>query len=450
LTETTLVWVQQHPEWLLLGVFFIAFLESLAIAGIVVPGVALLFGLALLAGQSDLPLAAGLSAAITGAIAGDGISFYLGRRYRSVIHSVWPLNRYTDILSRGEAFFKTHGGKSIIIGRFVGPVRPVIPLVAGSLGMNPLHFLAFNVGSALAWGPFYFLPGYLAGSAVDLPTLSIRSPWLLTGSVILSAVGAGLLGAQVHWRLRTLPGHWPRTATLTGITAGCLFTIWSMLHVYGGVGDTLDHNVFLFFNARAGSSQHLFLLLTLLGDPSLLYPVFTLFLFFLWKSGHRRQTLCFIGGGLLLHLSTSLTKAFFAIERPPGTLYPESFAYPSGHASGAIFVYGIIAVIALANLRPQMARMAGMLAGTFIFLVAGSRLYLDVHWFSDVLGGLLLGAALAGLSARAASGYKPLADSTRISDTYLALLAAGWITGALLYVLWQWQLAVDRYLLQAA
>lgn len=80
-------------------------------------------------------------------------------------------------------------------------------MVAGSLDMPPGRFLFFNILSALGWGPFYFLPGYLAGSAIHIPTLTVHSPILLAASVTLIALGAALVAAEIHLHLRSRPSH---------------------------------------------------------------------------------------------------------------------------------------------------------------------------------------------------------------------------------------------------
>jgi undecaprenyl-diphosphatase len=113
-----------------------------------------------------MPLPEALLWAGLGAIAGDTASFGLGRLLQGRLTTAWPLSRYPKMISTGERFFYRHGGKSVIIGRFVGPIRPVIPLVAGALMMSWRRFLAFNIGSAIAWAPVYIFPGFLVGSAM--------------------------------------------------------------------------------------------------------------------------------------------------------------------------------------------------------------------------------------------------------------------------------------------
>src|SRR5690606_4817055 len=120
----------------LFSVFLISFIESLALAGIIVPGVLLLFLVASVAGHLDFNLSTVLIAGFAGAVLGDGISFYLGRYFKDSIPRYWPFSRYPGALQSGRNFFNRHGGKSVMLGRFIGPIRPVIPLIAGMLGMS--------------------------------------------------------------------------------------------------------------------------------------------------------------------------------------------------------------------------------------------------------------------------------------------------------------------------
>lgn len=159
-------WLGANPGWLSVALFATAFLESLALAGILIPGVAIIFAVAALAGQVSIPILEALFWAWAGAVAGDSISFALGRLFQGRLEKLWPLNRFPGFIAKGEVFFHLHGGKSVVIGRFVGPIRPIIPLIAGAFLMPWKRFLAFNLSSAVAWAPTYVLPGYLVGSAL--------------------------------------------------------------------------------------------------------------------------------------------------------------------------------------------------------------------------------------------------------------------------------------------
>jgi len=161
-------WFAAHHQWAYFFVFAIAAGESLAVVGMLIPGIALMLGAGTLVGLGALNLWYCLLWATLGAVAGDGISFWLGRRYQHQLKNLWPLNRYPELFPRGEAFFVKHGGKGVLFGRFFGPVRAIIPAVAGMLGMQPLRFYSVNVLSAIAWAPVVILPGVVFGASLSL------------------------------------------------------------------------------------------------------------------------------------------------------------------------------------------------------------------------------------------------------------------------------------------
>jgi len=138
-------WLQQNPLISLVFVFLVACGESLAVVGLVVPGALLMVGFGALIALDYLAFAPTVIAAMLGAIAGDGISYWLGVKYNRNLASIWPFTRYPDLLSRGEGFFQRHGGKSVLLGRFVGPLRPIIPAIAGMLRMPMRQFFLINI-----------------------------------------------------------------------------------------------------------------------------------------------------------------------------------------------------------------------------------------------------------------------------------------------------------------
>ena len=151
--------VGAHPHYALTAVFLLALSEAIPVIGTVVPGSTLIVGISALATAVDVNPWLLLVAATGGAIAGDGLSFWLGQRYHQEILLGWPLNRYPQFIARSEAFINRYGVTSVFLARFTAVVRAFVPLVAGILGMPPRQFYAANVLSALAWArrPMSFL-----------------------------------------------------------------------------------------------------------------------------------------------------------------------------------------------------------------------------------------------------------------------------------------------------
>ena len=168
LLQQLLQWVNAHPGWSGMVVFLIAFAESLAIVGVVVPGVAILFAVGALIGADALNFWHMVGWAVAGAVLGDGLSYWIGKHYQAQLTSIWPFSKHPASLEKGTAFFQRYGGKSVAMGRFFGPIRAVIPLVAGMMNMPAGRFLVANVLSALAWAPAYLLPGMAFGASMEL------------------------------------------------------------------------------------------------------------------------------------------------------------------------------------------------------------------------------------------------------------------------------------------
>ena len=182
--------IGRHAIWAGPIMFAVAFGESFAFASLLFPGTAIMIaaGAFIPGGTLDaLPLLIGC---IAGATTGDAISYWLGRRYGHLVERVWPFTRHPELLARGYAFFERHGGKSVFIGRFFGPFRAVIPLVAGISKMPIARFWVANVASALVWAPALLLPGVLAGLFVQTLHVAKDVEWLLLAALLASIFGA--------------------------------------------------------------------------------------------------------------------------------------------------------------------------------------------------------------------------------------------------------------------
>ena len=144
-----------------------------------------------------LPLWPILAGAIIGAVLGDSISYWLGLRFGHLTETRWPFTRHPHLLPRGYAFFEKHGVKSVFIGRFFGPLRAVIPLVAGITRMPTARFWIANILSALIWAPALLLPGAIAQYA--LSQVADSGNWR-----VAAVVGGVVALAGAAWAARRL------------------------------------------------------------------------------------------------------------------------------------------------------------------------------------------------------------------------------------------------------
>jgi undecaprenyl-diphosphatase len=158
-----LEWIRQNPDMAGLVVFAMALAESLAIVGVLIPGVVILFGAGALIGTGVLDFWSMCLWAVAGAIIGDGLSYWLGHHFEYLTERWRWFRLHPDHLQRGITFFQKYGDLSVALGRFFGPIRAVVPLVAGLLRMPPQRFFIANVLSALVWAPAYLVPGMIFG-----------------------------------------------------------------------------------------------------------------------------------------------------------------------------------------------------------------------------------------------------------------------------------------------
>ena len=139
--------------------FALAFIESLAFVSLLVPAWGALVAIGVALGQAGVNLAPVWIAASIGAALGDWLSYWIGRKLEHRVAHIWPLSRNPDLIPRGEAFVKRWGVLAIIIGRFSGPLRASVPLVAGIFEMPYWRFQFANFSSAFLWAGVLLLAG---------------------------------------------------------------------------------------------------------------------------------------------------------------------------------------------------------------------------------------------------------------------------------------------------
>ncbi|MES2623258.1 MAG: DedA family protein [Patescibacteria group bacterium] len=167
-------------------VFIAALSESTPILGTFTPGTLFLlfFGYAASLHSVNLPLL--VLVATLGAIMGDILGYLLGKyagdwlvRNKKILKQVH--------IEQGRGFFSKHGGKSILIGRFVGPIRPIVPLIAGSIGMSFRKFIFWNVLGAFLWAALYITLGFFFGAyAREIERVVSDASWVLLIVAILA------------------------------------------------------------------------------------------------------------------------------------------------------------------------------------------------------------------------------------------------------------------------
>jgi membrane protein DedA with SNARE-associated domain len=188
--QLTLAFISSNSGWAFPVMFITSFGESFAFLSLLLPGTSVLILAGTLMSTGSLPYWPVLAGAVTGAVLGDTVSFWLGDRYGSKIARIWPFTRNPNLLSNGTRFFARHGGKSVFIGRFFGPLRAVIPLVAGIMHMSRRRFWFANIASAIVWAPMLLFAGDAVGDIGDRLIGSANTVLLVfAGLTLLGIVG---------------------------------------------------------------------------------------------------------------------------------------------------------------------------------------------------------------------------------------------------------------------
>ncbi|WP_285418402.1 bifunctional DedA family/phosphatase PAP2 family protein [Pseudomonas sp. efr-133-TYG-5] len=383
-------WLAANPQWLAAAVFIVAFVECLAIAGLIVPGTVLLFAVAVLAGSGALSLSETLLLGFLGGILGDVVSYFLGRHFHQNIRRLPGLRHHPEWISGAENYFQRYGIASLLVGRFIGPLRPMLPMVAGMFDMPFPRFAAVSLLAAAGWSLAYLLPGWATGAAFRLPLP--EGFWTEAGIVagsIAVMVGLSATSSLRRHRRATLWISSMSLAILIGLFIGYPYLT------------ALDQGVMtLVQEHRSPWLDEVAVVLTLIGEfrNMLLFSALLTALLLLCRQW--RQAI-FVGGTLLCTaLANTGTKLFFARVRPEVLTDPlTSYSMPSGHASGSFALFLALAVLAGRGQPPRM-RLTWLLLGCLPALsIALSRVYLGAHWPTDVIAGTMLASCVcaAGL-----------------------------------------------------
>lgn len=433
-TEPLLHWLTTHPEVAGLIVFILSFLESLAVIGLFVPGVLLMFTVGAVIGTGALPFWPMVAYAAAGAVAGDGVSYWLGRHFNHSLTERWPFRTHPQWLERASAFFQRHGGKSVVFGRFIGPVRPVIPVVAGMLNMPRGRFFLVNVLSAILWAPAYLLPGVVFGASLSVAAeVAAHLVWLILALAVLiwvtvwavraawrfmqpraqALIQRTLMFAQRHPWVGRLPAalldpthREASSLVVLGLLLIGAAVVFAVLLDEVGRSSTLtgvDHLVYHTLQlARTPLMDRLMVVITALGDWQMILSMSAVL--FAWLVWHRRMNaaLYWLAAAAFAQLLIQTVKLLTTVPRPVDVYTGASaFSFPSGHATSSMVVYGFLAVLVARELPSARRWIAYVAVAPLVILIGFSRLYLGVHWLSDVVGGLSLGliwVALLGIA----------------------------------------------------
>lgn len=426
-------WLAENPQWLGLSLFLVACLECLAVVGLLMPGTVLVFAIAVLAGTGVLSLGETLLLGYAGGLLGDLLSYGLGRRYHQNIRSLRGLRNHPEWLSRAELYVERYGIASLLVGRFIGPLRPMLPLTAGMLDMPFGRFLLVSLVAAAGWSMAYLLPGWTAGAAVRLPLPD--GFWGEAGVVI--GVLLLLIGGIVHSSLHQLRWVTPFAAGLSAAILIGLFIGWPYLVEF-------DEGLMTVIQGeRSPIFDRFMVVVTRAGDfHTQLWAAVLLSLLLIGMKQVRAAVFA-----ILTLLGTALAngalKETFGRIRPEVLLEPlDTFSFPSGHSSAAFAFFLTLGVLAGRGQPPRLRLAWVLLAGLPATAIALSRVYLGVHWPTDVIAGAVLAATVCAASLTLVQWRAPM-DALSPKVWWLILPATLGLISA--FALWALQGAMQMY-----
>lgn len=216
LSADAVAFLNGHDYLIPLVIGLIAFGESLVLVGLLIPATALMLAIGGLVGTgivSPLPV---IAAAVVGAVLGDIVSYWLGRWLGPRVVHRPPLLRYREQVAQARLFFRRFGFASIFVGRFFGPVRATMPMVAGMMRMDQRRFQFANVSSAIVWAPVMLAPGWLAGKGAGAVGTHSQGEWLvlMVGITLAMLIATVIVLRVVRGRIARRPRTRRRPAGL--------------------------------------------------------------------------------------------------------------------------------------------------------------------------------------------------------------------------------------------
>lgn len=426
--EPIVKYLQHHPYIGEFLTFAIALVESLPILGTIFPGSIIMTAIGTLIGTSIMPPFTTIFAASLGAFAGDCIGFWMGRQYKEKIRTMWPFSKYPKWLSSSEKFFKHHGGKSIVIGRFFGPVRSTVPMIGGLLKLSWPRFLIAAIPSAVLWALLYMLPGALLGAlAMELPPQE-TTEFLLTGLLIIVGLWFIIWFIQRFFRelahfinstidrawtwlnkhhsskffIRTIKDHQnPKnhhqlTLALVSIISLILFILLFVSLIHQSAISNWNKPLFYFIQSiHTKDADTFFIFISILGKPITMISISAIIAAFLAINKQLRPSTYLIFMTITTLLALMLIRSSYHIPRPTGFINNiSSSSFPSGFSLFGLTSLGFLAFLTTKIVKKKWRWIIHTIAGILIFLIVLSQLYLGAHWLTDAVGGILLGVTI--------------------------------------------------------
>ncbi|MGC6404401.1 MAG: VTT domain-containing protein [Candidatus Comchoanobacterales bacterium] len=378
--------INNNPDSISIISFLFSFLEGLPIVGTVLPGSLLMTPIGIvMATHPDLFWAIA-TAVFIGGIAGDLISFFVGKHLKSRI-SLKKYPKLSFMREKGEVFFKKYGVLGIFLGRFLGPLRSSIPFIAGWLNMGVKSFLIIVPPTVIAWMLTYLGPGYLVGMYQKNLFINDIYPilFILLTSIMLFWVIRHTRPSQYLLLAKWLPHSLAKQCQLTFISLLVFGTI-SYLVYATNFFVPINHLTLSFLRSIANPFfDHLSYWVDGFANKTIIIPTTGIFCLIGYWYGYRKEAIIIFTSMLFCAGMIALTKMSAEIARP---VLSQNLNHTSSFVSGHIALMTWLTLI-LTSINPILKKFK--IAETLIIVTIFGRLYLGFHWLSDALGGILVG-----------------------------------------------------------
>jgi undecaprenyl-diphosphatase len=373
-------------------VLLAATMEAIPLLGLFIPGQVIVILGGLFARLHVLRLSDVIIVASAGAILGDLIGYFLGRKYGYSLLSTYGKHFFfkKEYFDKTRKLIKQHSGKALLIGRFNWITRPLAPFASGSAGVPFWKFLIYNVIGGIAWAASFALIGYVFGTSYE-----VAAKYL--GTFVVAAVILIILISLAYHFVNKKKHIFTKYHLYALILNGISLYLFSKM-----VEDVVDAEAITKFDIWLNHAvQHfwtpwlnttMILVTSIASTWILLLLSVILFGVLIRKKKWFNSVLlvCSLLGGVAMEL---LTKYLIQRARPENALISASnYSFPSGHSTMAIIFFSLLFYSFKDEIRSCGLKTAFIMGNVLLVLLIGfSRVYLGVHWFSDVIAGYALG-----------------------------------------------------------
>ncbi|MAV28783.1 MAG: hypothetical protein CMF43_03150 [Legionellales bacterium] len=390
--------INQYPDYAMGIAFALAMVESLPFVGSLIPGMLTMPAIGWLMASNQIPPATTFLLIIIGAMIGDYIGYFMGFYSKNSAHQKAVYYKKEHWLATGKSFVKKYGALSVVIGRFIGPLRSSIPLFAGIFEMNIVPFTLAALPSVCLWAIIHLAPGYMV-VWVKFDLLKQSSMWvdggmfIIATSLVLLSIVVGfchesprvkrVLSAvfdRLNMKIKSQQKHTVQIACLTiaSITMSCL--------IYRGSFQELNQLVYTLFSAQNSILLSLSLVHTALCYiPLILLLTVGLGLLLMIREQPRSGLILISSVGCAFALCFMLKYSLHYPRPDHIASYLGNQSLPSGHTC--------LTTALILSLLPKTKALTRlhMVGYMFIVLTMLSRVLIGAHWVSDVLLGWVIG-----------------------------------------------------------